>query len=273
MQQRQSEALARGSGGPAEASHAAGAAGGERGAGQRRLRARLQAARAQNRLAVVASLPRNDVALARAALAAGAAAVKVHAGVRHAASGIAFGPLAAEAAAIGAIAAEARRHGALVGLVLGPGEVADPAAWAQAAQLGVDFLDGFAGDLPAQLLGQGSLEVMVALGPGTDLGLVRALDQLPGVAAVEAALVPPEGYGRRLTVADLAAYRALAAATAHPVVVPSERRIVAADLPLLAVAGVAAVMAGIVVFGEATAAAVAHAVSELVHAAGGPVVP
>ena len=64
----------------------------------------LRAAQEGSRSGVlIASLPRNDPELARAALAGGADVLKVHLNVTHNASGVRFGSLAEKAANLEAI--------------------------------------------------------------------------------------------------------------------------------------------------------------------------
>ncbi|MEW6046889.1 MAG: hypothetical protein AB1609_10460, partial [Bacillota bacterium] len=125
-------------------------------------------------------------------------------------------------------------------------------------------------ELGVDVLNVAGLEIMAALRPGTPLELVRGLNELAYVHVVEAAVVPPEGYGRRLTLADVAMYRAIATATAKPVVVPSERRIEPGDMEWLRQAGISAVMAGIVVFGEASPEAVGRTVEAFDRAGRSP---
>jgi len=101
------------------------------------------------RFGLLVSLPRNDVEMARAALEAGADGLKVHIGLEHFASGLSTGGLEEEADAIAAICA----LGAPVGIVPGLGErQATRAEMLRLAEIGIDFFDLYAADMPAWML-------------------------------------------------------------------------------------------------------------------------
>lgn len=200
--------------------------------------------------ALLVSLPRNDAELARAALDAGADALKVHIGVKHRASGTHFGTLAEETPRLEAILAAAA--GRPVGIVAGETPHLPATLAEQLTRMGFAFISLYADHLPAAWLGRGDIALVPSLRPDTP---VREAARLPalGAAAVELGIIPPEGYGQPLTAADLARYSAHAEAIAAPCIVPTQRAIRPEDVPALSRAGIRGLLVGAVVTGTAAA--------------------
>jgi len=192
---------------------------------------------------LIVSLPRNDPALARAAAASGADLLKVHVNVRHRASGTTFGSLEEEEDHLNDIF----RAGVPTGLV--PGEEAMVSRDEIPKLRRFAFLDAYIARLPLFLYDVG-VPVVPAIPhdyPATALGAIAAL---PG-EWLEAALVPPQGYGTEPTADDLVALARLGAHTNRRLIVPSQRRLRPEDLPrYFGVAHVWAVMIGVVVTGR-----------------------
>ena len=195
---------------------------------------------------LVVSLPQNSPELARAAAEAGADALKVHINVRHDASGTQFGSLAEERSALDEILS--------IGLPTGivPG-VADSLPsrqdMAELARMGIDFFDLYAHDMPPWMLGVEGMTRTVAMSDTTPIAALAEMEGL-GFEMLEAAVVPHEGYGRPLSVADLTRYRRIRAATRLPIIVPTQRAVTPEDVPELMKTGVEALMIGAIVTGR-----------------------
>lgn len=201
-----------------------------------------------NRLALWVSVARNDAELVRAAVAAGADAIKVHIAVEHRASGNSFGTLAEERERLQAVVAAAA--GRPVGLVAGSSPEVAPQDLQAVADLGIAFVDMYAEDLPAAWLDRRQpVQIMAAVSARTPLALVADL-AASGLDLVEASPLPAEAYGKPLVASDLALYRYIRRQVQVPVVVASQRRLVPADIPALAATGVDGVMIGAVVTGQ-----------------------
>lgn len=194
---------------------------------------------------LMVSPPRNDPEMVRAAFENGADAVKVHLNVEHRASGTTFGSWADERAGIGEILEVATGP---VGVMPGAEVVPTPAEMVEIVSAGITFMDVYQHHMPAWML-QIPLTRMIAVGHDHDLAHVRALGPL-GMDVLEASIIHPDGYGQALTVADLAAYRALVEATDKPVVVPSQRALVPEDVPALRAAGVRGLLLGTLALGD-----------------------
>lgn len=206
----------------------------------------------RNKFGLVVSLPANTEALAAAAIEGGADAVKVHLNVVHRASRTRFGSFKAERKKIEAILKLAGRKVA-VGVMPGAKDVATREELDELGRMGLEFVDCYVSDYPAAHLGQHfRLRTMLALGPDYRFEEIRGMASL-GVEAIEASIVDPKGYGRPLVTSDLMAYRAIAASTKLPLVVPTQRAIRPEDVSLLAWCGARAVIIGAIVTGKTPA--------------------
>lgn len=198
---------------------------------------------------LLVSLPRNDLELARAALEAGAHGLKVHIGLHHYASGLVTGSLDEEAERIAAIVG----LGLPVGIVPGAGEgLATRADMSRLAELGVDFFDLYAEDMPAWMLRMHDcpMSVMVAFSAHcSPWGLVEHTAEPSRPAMIEASVMPHEGYGGPLLAADVSRYAEIAHRSGLPVVVPTQKAVRPDEVAVLADAGVAALLIGAVVTG------------------------
>lgn len=195
---------------------------------------------------LIVSLPANSPELARAAADGGADALKVHINVRHDASGTQFGSLAEEQDNLEAILALGLPTGIVPGVAASLPSRQD---MEQLARMGIDFFDLYAHDMPPWMLGVQGMTRTVAMSDATPVSAVAELEKL-GFEMLEAAVVPHEGYGRPLSVADLVLYRRIRAATKLPIIVPTQRAVAPEDVPALMQTGVDALMIGAIVTGR-----------------------
>lgn len=196
---------------------------------------------------LIVSLPANSPELARAAQTGGANALKVHLHVRHDASGTQFGSLAEERANLEQILA----LGLPTGIVPGAGDcLPTPEEMQALTEMGLDFFDFYSHDTPAWLVGFAGMTRAVAINSPTQCDQLADLEEL-GFELIEAAIVPHEGYGKPLTVADLVAYRQVRLATSLPIIVPTQRALRPEEVPiLLRETGINALMIGAIVTGR-----------------------
>ncbi len=202
---------------------------------------------------LLVSLPRNDAEMARAALDAGADGLKVHIGLEHFASGLRTGSLDDEQDALREICA----LGAPVGIVPGIGEgQASREEMLRLAEIGIDFFDLYATDMPAWMLRMDDcpLSVMVAFSATCrPWGLIENVALRSRPEMIEASIMPHEAYGTALTAADVSEYAEIAARVEQPVVVPTQKAVRPEEVAVLRDAGVAALLIGAVVTGTETA--------------------
>lgn len=192
---------------------------------------------------LIVSLPRNDAALARAAAEAGADMLKVHVNVHHRASGTRFGSLDDEESAL----AEVLGVGLPTGLV--PGEEVMVTRDQLPRLRRFAFLDVYVTRLPLFLYDAG-VPVVPAIPHDYPPEVLGSIGALPG-DWLEAALIPPQGYGLDPVADDLVALFRLGALTGRQLIVHSQRRIRPEDLGrYFAIPHVWAVMIGVVVTGR-----------------------
>ncbi|MDQ2731359.1 MAG: hypothetical protein M3Y56_06850 [Armatimonadota bacterium] len=209
-------------------------------------------------MTLAVSLPANDVALARAALAGGAEALKVHINVRHSATGIQFGSVEEERTNLEAILETA--GDTPVGIVTGHQTPLTRDEHDLLQSMGFDFLNLHAHDIPVWAWLDDTFPKLVAVDESYTSDDLIALNLL-SPDGVEAAVIPNAGYGHALNVRDLARYQMLYDILDWPMVVPTQRQILPDEVPALDAIGVRGLTIGAVVTGmeadsirEATAA-------------------
>jgi hypothetical protein len=199
---------------------------------------------------LIMSLPANDPALARAARDGGADVLKIHLRVTHTASGTHFGSLAEERERIQQIL---DLFPGPVGIVAGAEDPATPEEMAELGRMGLDFFDLYLSHMPAWMWHIADMGKAVALESVYSLEQALALEGL-GADLLEAAIIPHEGYGQRLSVGDLAAYRALRETVEVPIIVPTQRAITPEEATLITDAcGIEGLMIGAIVTGRTPA--------------------
>jgi hypothetical protein len=208
---------------------------------------------------VIVSLARHDLDLARAALDAGAGAIKVHLNAFHRASGTTFGSFTEERPFLEALA----KLGAPMLVMAGQETVPSAEEMDALAELGFEGFNVYLDHLQPHLL-QSRLRPMPALSAdSTDEDIAR-LAALPG-AMIEASIMEFSGYGTPLTQDDLARYRHIAEQSSVPVIAPSQKKFTPADMPALRASGIAAPLLGVIVTGS-TPQSMQKAVSGIVKA-------
>jgi hypothetical protein len=187
--------------------------------------------------------------MARAALDAGADGLKVHIGLEHFASGLSTGSLDDEEDALREICS----LGAPVGIVPGVGEgLATREEMVRLAEIGIDFFDLYATDMPAWMLRMADcpLSVMVAFSATCrPWGLVEHVAETSRPAMIEASVATHESYGEPLTAADISEYAEIAARADQPLIVPTQKAVQPDEVAVLRDAGVAALLIGAIVTG------------------------
>ena len=201
----------------------------------------------QKPLSLIISLPENRLAMARAAQEEGADALKVHYNVGHRASGNHFGSLAEYIEMFRTIRAE---FGGPLGVVpSGSIEGTRREDVERLSGLGFDFYSIYAHHLTSFMLSDLGLESTFAINDTYDVSLVTAAAHF-GFTALEASIVPGKEDGTPLSFADVLHYRRLVLQARVPVLVPSQRKLVPEDVPVLHHSGIKAIMLGAIVTGK-----------------------
>lgn len=199
----------------------------------------------KNRFSLCVSIPRNHPDMAAAAEAGGADGLKVHLNVKHPASGHVFGNFARERKNIESVL---KKVALPVGVVPGAEKKATLAELHLMSELGIDFFDIFAHDMPLDYL-QSSLGKMVCIDGRYYANDLKRLADL-GAQVFEASVIPHEGYGKPIAFSDLVRWKELTANLDIPLLVSTQRKINPDECRILQEIGVRGVMIGVVVTGE-----------------------
>lgn len=204
------------------------------------------------------SLPKNDPALAEAAVKAGAQCLKVHVNCHHFASDTRFGTWAEEKSVISEILSV--MGDVPLGIVTGEATQPSQKDLSEICESGIDFWDLFCRFTPPEYLELPKLGRMVAIDSSWEPWLVESLGAL-GVHVIESSIIPRDLYRSDLNLEDVARYRRLAQASPMPILIPTQKNIKPSQVGSLQRAGAAGLTIGAVVTGleasslsEATAA-------------------
>jgi hypothetical protein len=227
------------------------------------LETRLTRALRSGEFPVIVSLARHDLDLAKAAVGAGAFALKVHLNAYHRATGTTFGSFAEERPFLERLS----RLGVPLLVMAGQEKVPSPGELDMLADLGFEGFNIYFSDMQPHLL-QSRLRPMPALGETSTHEDLRKIVDIPG-AFMEASVASFADYGKPLDDKDLARYSAITSKAGIPVIAPSQKRFVPDDMPRLKAAGIAAPLLGVIVTGttvesmEAAVRPIAVAASQL----------
>jgi hypothetical protein len=200
----------------------------------------------KNILTLIVSLPENSAELAKAAIDAGADAVKVHINIKHQAAGTEFRSLSEERVALQDILDLADVP---VGIVPGETTLPNHAEIEEIIKMGFDFFDIKLKVMPPHMLKIREMGRVVALEKDYSIDNLMGLKKL-GVDGVEAAIVSASEYGKNLNIGDLQGYISIAISAGLPVVVPTQKSIKTSEVPIIADTGVKGLMIGAVVAGK-----------------------
>lgn len=206
----------------------------------------------ENSFTLVASLPENNLELAKAAIDGGAQAIKVHINVWHRASGHTFGSFSDNRPFLESLIGLCGHIP--VGLVCG-GEDAfiSEQELRQLEQIGLGFYSSYVNHLPPFMLRTEGITKMVAINDRYTADIVTGLELL-GVDVLEGSIQPGDEYGRPLSTEDLIRYRNLAGLSNLPLLIPTQKIIEPEQVGDLYRVGAKAIMIGAIVMGQEPAA-------------------
>lgn len=207
---------------------------------------RLDELFSSKKMPLIVSLPANNVVIARAAVSAGADALKVHLNVSHAASGTLFGGFEDERGSIEKILSSVSVP---VGVMPGAETTATIPEMEALAEMGVGFFDIYDVHMPEEYWKFGRMDAMVALGMDSPADAVERLNRA-GVKFVEVSIIPHKDYGTPMSMQDLQHYAGLAERLTGIVTVPTQKRILPNQVRMLSLAGVRGLMIGKIVTGD-----------------------
>lgn len=208
----------------------------------------LKIARQEKRLVLIASLPSNDVDLARAVRNAGADAVKIHLNVHHHASNTTFGTLEEERNNLISILKVMK--GKLTGIMPNANPVNNPVALKELSDMGFDFYSQYLSHAVSGCFPPiEKISRMLAIAVDDPIELAYGIDRLP-IDVCELSIMDGDTYGKPFTYHDLLRYSTVREKTKKPLVVPSQHLITPESVPDLIEIGIEGLMIGAVVAGS-----------------------
>ncbi|MDV3252839.1 hypothetical protein DevBK_15990 [Devosia sp. BK] len=205
---------------------------------------------------IIVSLARHDLDLAKAALDAGAYALKTHLNAYHRATGTTFGSFAEERPFF----EELSELGCPLLVMAGQETVPTAEEMDALHTLGFEGFNVYVDHLQPHLL-QSKLRPMPALASTSTPEDVTKIAAIPG-CIIEASVMPFERYRTAMTPTELQRYADIVTAVDVPVIVPSQLLLTPDDALALRQAGIAAPLLGAIVTGD-TPSSMSKAVGNL----------
>jgi hypothetical protein len=198
-----------------------------------------------DKFTLIVSIPRNDKALALAAIEGGADAIKVHTNVFHRASGNFFPDFMDQIDTLRDIVSSVDIP---VGIVPGGGErCIQKGELAVLKELHFDFISMFAQDMPLYLYNS-DFTIMCAVTDNFSLEELKAVNKSK-VDIVEADVLPDDKR-EKLYFSDLVKYERMLQTIHKPVVIPTQRAIEPDEVQTLFEMGAKGLMIGAIVTGS-----------------------
>lgn len=200
----------------------------------------------QKKLSIIVSLPENRVDLAKAALDAGADALKFHINVNHRASGNEFKDIDYYMETFREIR---ELYDGPLGLVLSDDvNKVNQLDLQQIKDIGFTYFSLYSKDITSKLLLQNELEKTVAVDDLFHLNEVKVIENFD-MKAVELSVVKKADYGKPLNFEDITLYMNYRKQTNLPIIIPSQKKLVPEDLDIFHQIGIQSAMLGAVTTG------------------------
>lgn len=195
----------------------------------------------RKKMPIIVSLPENDIDLAKAAIDAGADALKVHINVSHRASGNKFHDVDYYKETFEEIR---ELYNGPFGIVLSDNlPQVDEVDLKELKQIGFTYFSLYAKDITTKLLLQNELEKTIALDSSFNPNDTSVLESF-NLEVLELSVVNSKNYGKPLSFEDLILYENYRRNTDLPLMIPSQKKMKPHDLKILRNIGIDSVMLG-----------------------------
>ena len=209
----------------------------------------------------IISLPQNDFELARAAIEAGADALKFHINVSHFASGNHFEGIESYTQFIADVRAQFKGP---IGVVLG--DTIDKVAatdYELLQRLSIQYYSLYSAHIDERALSQQILEKTVAINYEFPLKQLPFFEQFK-MTALELSIIKQSEYGQLLNLDDMLRYQSIRKQTNLPLIIPSQKKLTNANIKWLQSIGMNAVMLGAICIGQ-TADSIYESITQLMR--------
>jgi len=178
-------------------------------------------------VALIATLPQNNVEYASIAVEAGADAVMVGIDKTDTSLPGLFGSFDLMEDSIDSIL---NTTTVPVGISIGDSRPLIEENWERIVSKPFSFVNMYAHHMPPFVLEDVRVEKLVSIGPGYMLEQVKSISEMDGVTALEAAIVAPQGRNHIFSALDLATLGVLASLSAKPLLMKTQKKMGARDI-------------------------------------------
>lgn len=199
------------------------------------------------KMGLIVSIPQNKYEFAKAAWENGADAIKVHINVWHRASKNTFGTLEDNMEVFTRILKDSPVP---VGIVVGEDTYVAEEQIEKVIKMGFDFVSLYGHHTPPTLINNDKINNFFAVNYTYPFEEIIAIGNSGFADFLELSICNPESYGERLNARDICRYKYLTSQVNIPTVVPTQHKVVASDIPVLAKTGISAIMIGAIAFGQ-----------------------
>lgn len=193
-----------------------------------------------NKMTLIAALPKNYPELAEAAIAGGADALQLHINVGD------FKSFAEEKENLKRILSKTK---ITVGIVPGQKQHASEKEMQEIIKMGFDFYNMDMEALPHFMLKLKRISKILGLNSKFSLEQLIGLSD-KGTQVLDAAIIPASGFGKNLIVGDLQNYISIVLSAGIPVIIPTERLIRTSEVAIISDTGAKGLLLTPVVIGD-----------------------
>lgn len=201
----------------------------------------------KNKMTLVASLPKNDYDLAKAAWEHGADVIKLHINVTHNASKTVFGTLDQERPVLERILKDSPIP---VGVVAGDDPIKAERDIPLLAKMGFDFISLYGHHAPTSMIKRNDINFMYSINHTYTIDEIKEIGRGDVADIFELSIMAPDTYGERLTARDITKYFIICQNSKIPVLMPTQHLVYPIDVPILYKSGIKAIMIGAVCMGQ-----------------------
>ncbi len=178
-------------------------------------------------MALVATLPQNNVEYASIAAQAGADAIMLGIDKTDTSLPGLFGSFDLMEDSIDSILSTTSVP---VGISIGDSRPLIEESWERIISKRFSFVNMYAHHMPPFVLEDERVEKLVSIGPGYMLEQVKSISEIDGVTALEAAIVAPQGRNHIFSALDLATLGVLASLSAKPLLMRTQKKMGVRDV-------------------------------------------
>jgi hypothetical protein len=178
-------------------------------------------------VALIATLPQNNVEYASAAALAGADAIMVGIDKTDTSLPGLFGSFDLMEDSIDSILSTTSIP---VGISIGDSRPLIEENWERIVSKPFSFVNMYAHHMPPFVLEDDRVGKLVSIGPGYMLEQVKSVSEIDGVTALEAAIVAPQGRNHIFSALDLATLRVLASLSEKPLLMRTQKKMGVRDV-------------------------------------------